>query len=314
MTHPTLSRRDALKTAGLATAAALAGGALTAPARADQLKKTAPKFSLGLVTYNVAKDWDLPKVLKICKASGIAAVELRTTHKHGVEPTLSAAERKDVKKQFADSGIVCWGAGSTCEFHSNDEKVVKENIETCKQFVDLVADIGGKGVKVRPNGLRKGDSSPEKTFEQIGKALVECGKAAEGKGLEIWMEVHGNPTQQPAYSKAIMEQCGHKSVGLTWNSNPTDVKNGSVKEAFDMLWPWIKSCHINDLYKDASGGYPYRELFSLFASKGYDRYTLIEVGKTPADAAAGEEFLKYYKALWLELASSGLSPVGITSL
>src|SRR5688572_20711403 len=113
MTHPTLSRRDALKTAGLATAATFAGGTLTAPARADQLKKTAPRFSLGLVTYNVAKDWDLPTVLKICKASGIAAVELRTTHKHGVEPTLSAAERKDVKKQFADSGIVCWGAGST---------------------------------------------------------------------------------------------------------------------------------------------------------------------------------------------------------
>jgi sugar phosphate isomerase/epimerase len=304
MSNPSLSRRDALKTAGLA-AATLTGGALTTPVRAQTTTTSAPKFGLGLVTYNVAKDWDLPTILKVCQAAKIAAVELRTTHKHGVEPTLSAAERQEVKKRFEDAGVVCWGAGSTCEFHSTDPKVVQENIETCKQFVDLVADIGGKGVKVRPNGLRKGDTSPEKSFEQIGKALVECGKAAEAEGLEIWMEVHGNPTQQPAYSKAIMEQCGHKSVGLTWNSNPTDVKNGSVKEAFDMLWPWIKSCHINDLYRDASGAYPYRELFSLFASRGYDRYTLIEVGKTPADPAAGEEFLKYYKALWLELANPG---------
>jgi hypothetical protein len=77
-----------------------------------------------------------------------------------------------------------------------------------------------------------------------------------------------------------------------------------------MLWPWIKSCHINDLYKDNAGQYPYRELFSLLASKGYDRYTLIEVGKTPADAAAGEEFLKYYKALWLELATNGPATSG----
>ncbi len=298
-----LSRRDALKTAGMATAATLAGGGMTSSADAQVVSKAAPKFGLGLVTYNVAKDWDLPTILKICKATGVAAVELRTTHKHGVEPTLSAAERREVKKQFDDSGVVCWGAGSTCEFHAADEKVVKEQIETCKQFVDLVADIGGKGVKVRPNGLRK-DVPPEKTLEQIGKALIECGQAAEAKGLEIWMEVHGNPTQQPAHCKTIMEQCGHNSVGLTWNSNPTDVKNGSVKEAFEMLWPWIKSCHINDLYKDASGAYPFRELFSLFRSKGYDRYTLIEVGKTPADAAAGEEFLKYYKALWTELAST----------
>ena len=29
--------------------------------------------------------------------------------------------------------------------------VMKKNIETCKQFVKLVADLGGRGVKVRPN-------------------------------------------------------------------------------------------------------------------------------------------------------------------
>jgi sugar phosphate isomerase/epimerase len=291
------SRRDAFKTAGLAAAAAvLPRGALAAEPRTS----SAPRFQLGLVTYNVAKDWDLPTILKVCKATGVAAVELRTTHAHGVEPSISAADRAEVKKRFADSGVVFWGCGSTCEFHASDESVVKKNIETCKEFVDLVADLGGKGVKVRPNGLRK-DVPAEKTLEQIGKALVECGMAAEAKGVEIWMEVHGNPTQQPQHCKTIMEQCGHKSVGLTWNSNPTDVKNGSVREAFEMLWPWIKSCHINDLYKDASGAYPYRELFGLFREKGYDRYTLIEVGKSPADAGAGEEFLKYYRALWSEL-------------
>jgi len=309
MPRPSLSRRDALKATGLAAAAALTGGSLAGTAVAEPVKKGAPRFGLGLVTYNVAKDWDLPTLLKVCKASGIAAVELRTTHKHGVELTLSAADRKDVKKQFEDAGVVCWGAGSTCEFHAADEATVRKNIETCKEFVDLVADIGGKGVKVRPNGLRK-DAPAEKTLEQIGKALIPCGQAAEGKGVEIWMEVHGNPTSQPAHCKAIMEQCGHKSVGLTWNSNPTDVKNGSVKEAFELLWPWIKSCHINDLYKDSSGGYPYREFFGLLNSKGYDRFTLIEVARTPGDAAAGEEFLKYYKALWLELAGGMPAPGG----
>src|SRR5947209_20463123 len=76
-----------------------------------------PKFKLGLVTYNVAKDWDLPTVLKVCKEAGVAAVECRTTHKHGVEPSLSASQRADVKKQFADAGVVLWGCGSVCEVH-----------------------------------------------------------------------------------------------------------------------------------------------------------------------------------------------------
>ena len=153
---------------------------------------------------------------------------------------------------------------------------------------------------MRPNGIPK-TVPEEKTLEQIGKALAECGKAAEDYGIEICCEVHGAGTQEPAHMKAIMEHCGHKSVGLTWNSNQTDVKDHSVKAAFDLLRPWIKSCHINEIYKDGMGVYPYRELFRLFRESGYDRYTMIEVGRTPPDVASGEDMLRYYKALWMEL-------------
>ncbi|QJX00560.1 hypothetical protein FTUN_8190 [Frigoriglobus tundricola] len=262
----------------------------------------AAKFKLGIVTYNVPKDWNLPTLLKVCKEVGIAAVECRTTHKHGVEPNLSAEQRANVKKQFADSGVVFWGCGSVCEFHSEDPAVVKKNIEECKLFVKLVQDIGGRGVKVRPNGVPKG-ADEQKTFEQIGKALRECGEAAADAGIEICVEVHGPVTQIPRNMKAIMEACGHKSVGVTWNSNATDVQKGSVASSFDLLKPWIRSCHINELENDAKGTYPYRELFKLLRGIGYDRYTMCEVGKS-FDVEAGTAFLKGYKALWDKLVSS----------
>ena len=128
-----LSRRSFLAAAGAAVAAPLLRSA-PAPVPGGS------GFQLGLVTYNVARDWDLPTILRICKQVGVAAVECRTTHKHGVEPTLSSADRKDVKRRFADSGIVFWGCGSTCEFHSADPAVVRKNVEDCKRFVDLVRD------------------------------------------------------------------------------------------------------------------------------------------------------------------------------
>src|SRR5262249_50493074 len=256
-----------------------------APAKAD----AAPlKFRLGIVTYNIAANWDVPTILRICKAVGLSPVELRTTHKHGVEPTLTKEERQEVRKRFADAGVAIWGCGSVCEFHSPDPAVVKKNIETCKEFVQLAADIEGKGVKVRPNGLPK-DVPVEKTLEQIGKSLIECGKAAADAGVETWVEVHGTGTSHPPYCKTMMEHCGLKNVGLTWNSNPTDIKDGSVAEYFRLLRPWIKSCHINELYKDSTGAYPYRELFRLFRETSYDRVTLCEVGRSPPDEATGEE-------------------------
>ncbi len=289
-----LSRRSFLAGSG---ALALAGGLRSPLASAAE----EAKFKLGTVTYNVPMNWDLPTLLKVCRATGVAAVECRTTHKHGVEPTLSAAQRADVKKQFADSGVVFWGCGSVCEFHSDKPEVVKKNIADCVEFIKLVHDLGGTGVKVRPNGVPKGGDEA-KTFEQIGKALAECGREAENFGVEIWVEVHGLITQKPKNMKTIMEACGHKSVGVTWNSNanPDEVQNGSVAAAFELLKPWIKSCHINDLENDAKGKYPYRELFKLLRGIGYDRYTLCEVG-TALDPEKGAAFFKEYKATWDKL-------------
>ncbi len=279
-------------------AGALAGAALAGPIVSAAEPKRAsgpPKYKLGIVTYNIAAPWDVPTILSVCKKVGLEAVELRTTHKHGVEPTLSAEKRAEVRKQFADAGVTIWGLGTVCEFQAPDKKTVDQNIETCKQFIQLAADLGARGVKVRPNGLPK-DVPMEKTLEQIGKSLVPCGKAAADKNVEVWVEVHGTGTAHPPHMKTIMEQCGHASVGITWNSNATDVKDGSIAAYFDLLRPWIKSCHINELHSS----YPWRELFTRLRECGYDRYTLAEIPGTP-DVASGERLMRYYKALWTEL-------------
>ncbi|MGL4422606.1 MAG: sugar phosphate isomerase/epimerase family protein [Gemmataceae bacterium] len=254
-----MDRRDFL---ALSAAAALTSPVLGHPARAP-----GAKFKLGLVTYNVAKDWDLKTLLSNCREAGIAAIECRTTHGHGIEPSLSAENRKSVRKQFEDSGVHFWGCGSTCEFHSLDAATVTKQIDECKRFLQLVADLGGKGVKVRPNGVPKG-STIEATCERIGKALQQCGTAAKDFHLEIWVEVHGGVTQEPKNMRAIMDACGHASVGLTWNSNPTDLKNNTITEALDLLKKDIRSCHINTLENDATGKYPYRQLFAALTTLG----------------------------------------------
>lgn len=290
-----LDRRRFLGSAVVAGAApaAVAGEPAAAPL----------KFQLGLVTYNLAAQWDLPTILKACRAANVAAVEFRTTHAHHVEPGLSAAERREVKARCAAAGVAIWGCGTTCEFHSPDRSIIRANIDACKQFVKLVADLGGRGVKVRPNGLVK-DEPAEKSLERIGLALLECGRAAADAGVEIWVEVHGPGTQVPANMKTIMKHCSHSSVGVTWNSNASDIVKGSVRESFELLKRWIRSCHINELYKDARGEYPYRELFALLRGIGYDRYTLCEVGRTPQSVDDGIEILKYYSSLWRELAGA----------
>lgn len=247
---------------------------------------------LGAVTYNVLKDWDLDKIVTTLGQLGYDAVELRTEHKHGVEPSIGAAERKAVQAKFAASGVRLLSYGTTCEFHSPDPAVRAKNIETAKQFIDLAHDTGALGIKVRPNGLPK-EVPPETTVRHIGDALRILGQEGEKKGVEIWMEVHGRDTQNPPVSAAIMKAANHRNVGVCWNSNPTDIVNGTIRPSFELLRPWIKNVHINEL----TNNYPWRELFGLLQRAKYERYTLCEA----AESKEPERFLRYYKALWTEL-------------
>ena len=175
--------------------------------------------------------------------------------------------------------------GSTCEFHSPDAAIRKQNVDTGKRWIELAHDTGAWGVKVRPNGLPK-DVPKDTTVGRIADCLRELGDYGAGRGVEIWMEVHGARTQEPPVSAAIMKATRHEAVGLCWNSNPTDIVNGSVKPSFDLLRPWIKNVHINELANDK---YPWRELFTLLQRSKYERYTLCEAprAKSRSDFCAG---------------------------
>lgn len=256
--------------------------------------QTPPPFKLGTVTYNLAKDWDVPTLIKNCEATGFEAVELRTTHKHGVEPTLSAAERAEVRKRFADSRVRLLSLGSVCEFHSPDAAKVQKHVDDCRRFVELAHDLGCLGVKVRPNGIPK-EVPEEKTIAQIGTALKQCGEFAAPAKVEIWVEVHGHESAHPKRIAAMMQACGHESVGVCWNSNADDLMGGtSIRPAFELLQPWIRNVHINELWKPE---YPWRELFTLLRESGYSRYTLAEV----QESSDPVRVMHYYRGLWQEL-------------
>jgi sugar phosphate isomerase/epimerase len=238
---------------------------------------------------------DLESLIGLLEKTGFAAVELRTGHKHGVEPSIDKEARERIRHRFEKSKVRLLSFGTTCEFQSPDPAVRRKNIEMAQEFIQLAHDTGARAIKVRPNGLPKDSSvSLEQTVKTIGESLREVGEMGNKWGVEIWMEVHGGTTQNPPVAASILKTANHKNVGACWNSNPTDVVDRSVKPSFDLLGPYIRNCHINELVS----GYPYREFFGLLNKAGYQGYTLCEC----AEAPQAERFLRYYKALWTELA------------
>ena len=247
-------------------------------------------MKLGLVTYNWGKDWDLPTLLKNLQLTGFGGVELRSTHKHGVEPTLDAAARTEVARRFDAAGIELVGLGSACEYHSPDPAVVTKNIEETKAFIKLAHDCGGKGVKVRPNGLPK-QVPVAKTLEQIGRSLAEVAELGAGYGVEIRVEVHGAGTQELPHMKTIMDAADHPNAKVCWNCNPTDLNGAGLAANFALVANRIGTVHIHDLIST----YPWQEIFSLLKGSGFAGWTLVEEGAATTDPI---RVMKYYRLLW----------------
>jgi sugar phosphate isomerase/epimerase len=98
---------------------------------ADGADTPATAIKFGLVTYLWGKDMDLVTLIDVCEKSGLAGVELRTEHAHGVEPQLSKNQRAEVRIRFADSPVSLVGYGSNAGLDSAGSPHESERQSRC---------------------------------------------------------------------------------------------------------------------------------------------------------------------------------------
>lgn len=279
-----LTRRDFLGTtltAGAVAALPAFQFPRTSLAQETPREKKGADIRYGLVTYEWAKAWDLPTIIKNCEAAKVHGVELRTTHKHGVEPSLTEAQRAEVRKQFESSPVQLVGIGSNERFDSPDPETLRKSIEATKDFIRLSHDVGGSGVKVKPDSFHE-NVPREKTIEQIGKSLNLVAEYATGFGQQIRLEVHGKCCQLPTI-KAILDVADNPNVLVCWNSNPQDLEAPGLEHNFNLVKNRLgPTTHVRCF---DTTHYPWTELLDLFVKMDYAGWLMLEEGKIPPDPA-----------------------------
>jgi len=286
-----------------AGAAALLAGGPTASCMAMGVSpRPAAKMRFGLVTWLWAKDWNLPTLIANCEKSGLLGVELRTTHAHGVERDLTGEQRRRVRERFAESRVELVGIGSNERFDSPDPEKLAASIEATKAFVKLSRDVGGSGVKVKPDSFHEGVPR-EKTIEQIGESLHKVAAFAADYGQQIRLEVHGGCAELPTI-KAIIEAADHPNARVCWNSNRQDLAGAGLEYNFNLVRPWFgDTAHVREL-NDPEYGYPYPKLIELLVKIKYKGWVLLEAFTKPADRV---EAMKEQKRIFEEM-TAGLRP------
>lgn len=287
-----LSRKDFIKAAAItATAAVLTAYTVAAEKIEDEngFHLNPNPLKLGLMTYNIGKDWDIETIIKNCTEAGFKHVELRTTHKHGVEVSLNKQQRIEVKKRFEDSPLEAISLASIFSYHHPDQHVLKKQIEGTKEYLQLAADVGAQGIRVVPNALPDG-VDPEKTMEQIGKSVSEVGLVGYNLGVEVRLEEHGKGTDNIPGIKKIIDYADSPHVYVVWNSSSNDVLGEGLEAHFNMVKDRIRCVHLRELFN----GYPWRQFFSLLG-KGYSDAELRDQRCEPV------RMMKNYHNLFLAL-------------
>jgi len=265
----------------ISTISLLAGSSLLpASTWAAAKGKYATKMKLGLVTYQWGKDWDVPTLIKNCKDTGVQGVELRVDHAHGVTPEMTKQARLAVKNLFADSPVTFVGMGTNEQYDFPDKDKLKASIARTKEFIQLSADIGGSGVKVKPNAFHP-NVPREQTMAQIGAALNELAAYAADFGQQLRLEVHGNETQELPNIKTIMDHADHPNATICWNCNPEDLNGQGFQYNFDLVKDRLgDTIHVRELDRT---DYPYATLLKNLADMDYKGWILLECHTNPAD-------------------------------
>lgn len=238
------------------------------------------RINFGMVTYLWGKDWDISTLIDNLTAAGVNGVELRVDHAHGVTPDLSRNIRREIRKKFKNSNVEVVGIGTNQQFDYPDSAQLRESIEKTTEYIVLSKDIGGSGVKVKPNQFHPGVPK-SRTVDQIGRAMNQLARIGADNGQQIRLEVHGHETQEIEIIKDIMDVADHPNATVCWNSNPEDLKGRGLEGNFNLLKDRFGTVtHVREL-DDAE--YPYKELIKLFVDMNYRGWIMLEGRTDPAD-------------------------------
>lgn len=252
-------------------------------------------MKLSLDTYTIAADFTLPELIELLTANGFDGVEFRCEagQKHGVEPEIPKEERRRISTLLKSAGLEVACLSTSQRFDHPDLSERQRAIDRTKQFIDLAADLDCGRIRVFGNDFPPGLPKSQ-VIQYVGESLRECAEYAEGTGVDVLLEMHGE-FYYWEYCLGAVKVADHPRVAINYNCDKRDLVNGSVAFTFSQVKDYIRHVHMHQL-EDPS--FPYRELFGLLRQMDYDGFLSLELGYREG----GErKVIALYAALYREM-------------
>ncbi len=190
---------------------------------------------LSLLTYNMARNWELPKIVEFARQQGFAGVEFRTEsrHKHGLELETEPEARREIRDRMQDAYLEVSCIGVSSRFDALDTAKRREVVDRTKRYIELAADVNCRRLRVFGNDMPKqgleGDAPPdrERVIRYVGDALRELAEFAEPHNVDVLLEMHGQFNFWH-FTRRAVEHADHERVGIVYNCDNRDLAAGGL--------------------------------------------------------------------------------------
>ena len=243
-----------------------------------------------LNTHNLASDFSLEELIGVCKKHGIGGIEFSVGygHKHGVELETPGEEITAIRDRLYAEGLEVPSIATYCRFDGREDSEVQKNLEDAKRGIVLAAQIGAPIFRIVGNDLP--DFMPRDAFiERMIKVLQELGAFAAGYGVKVLLNMHGT-FQFRKDMTSVMKNCENGNCGLVYNCDDGDLIGGSAELVLREVMPYVAHVHMHEML----GIFPYKEMFGIMKSYGYEGWFSIVVDEPSCEA---ERIIGYYKRL-----------------
>ncbi len=218
----------------------------------------------------------LAETLAVAKRYGYDGIEPRldAKHAHGIEVSTTAAERKAIRAQVAESGLALACLATSITFA--DPAAERGMIDQAHERIDLAGDVGSPTIRIFGGQVPR-ESSREKAIDQVAKCLSAVADHAGRRNVVVCMETHDDWCD-PVLVATVLTRVNHPAIACNWDvMHPVRTGLASVEKSFETLQRWIRHTHLHDgvggvLAPIGAGEVDHKTFLKLLKESGYTGY------------------------------------------
>ncbi len=250
-------------------------------------------------------EWELGTIIREATRLGYHGLEPRAEaeHKHGIELSLSAAQRAQVRRKFEDAGFAVGCVATSVRFSMADPAERAKMGERAKAYIDLAADLGCQRIRVFggaiPDGVEKATCKA-----YVAESLAKIGPYAAERGVWICLETHDHFSRAAEVADTLV-QADAPGLAANWDWQHPFTQGETVEESYDYLEHYVQHTHVHDVVRKPEGGtqivhmgegvLPLEKIVRLLKQGPYGGYLSMECWTDLGPP--GETLPRYVKAL-----------------